>query len=155
MNDLDDIFDDYAERKRKAQEEADETKRRQEESQEKALDLALPVLKSIVLPVVQGIASELQQKGHKAEVKAQLEDTKFPTVGLMFKPNVQGHMQGEIEFKHYRFDEKVSIGTSQSYEYPGGSGGGTGAEPEVQANEVDEQKVRAIIVRFVASVMKL
>ena len=86
MSELDKLFSDYEERKQK-EKEADEKKRLQEKE---LRDRSIPVLKSVVLPVLKELSLAIQQKGHESAVEVHFENYVFPSVTLTFTPAVKG-----------------------------------------------------------------
>jgi hypothetical protein len=81
-NDLDEIFNEYYERK-KIEEEVSETKKLEE--QEK-IELIIDKLKEIVIPVIETISKEIEVKGYETSVSKRLKNYAYPGVELSFLP---------------------------------------------------------------------
>jgi len=81
-NDLDEIFNEYHERK-KIEEEISEAKELEE--QEK-IELVIDKLKEIIIPVIETISKEIEVKGYKTSVSKRLENYAYPGVELSFSP---------------------------------------------------------------------
>jgi len=81
-NDLDEIFNEYFERK-KIEEEVSEAKKLEEQEKNK---LIIEKLKDIVIPVLEAISKEIEKKGYKTSVLKRLENFAYPGVELKFLP---------------------------------------------------------------------
>lgn len=73
MNDIDDMFNAFDEKKRKEQEEIEKKNQIAQKLQEKAYK----VLDEIILPAIKELSAVIKQKGHKAEFKRDYDYVEF------------------------------------------------------------------------------
>jgi hypothetical protein len=81
-NDLDEIFNEYFERK-KIEKKVSEAEKKEEQKKNK---LIIEKLKDIVIPVLEAISKEIEKKGYKTSVLKRLENFACPGVELKFLP---------------------------------------------------------------------
>jgi len=81
-NDLDEIFNEYFERK-KIEKKVSEAGKKEE--QEK-IEMIIDKLKKIVIPVLEAISKEIEKKGYKTSVLKRLENFACPCVDIKFLP---------------------------------------------------------------------
>jgi len=85
-NDLDDIFDEYYERKKY---EKEQSNAREKKEQDRII-LIRKKLKENAIPVLNAILKEIQNKGHKVSMINNLDDSLNPQITIKFFPVFEG-----------------------------------------------------------------
>jgi len=101
-NDLDDIFDEYYERKKY---EKKQSNAREKKEQDRII-LIRKKLKENAIPVLNDISKEIQNKGHKVNIINNLDDSFNPQITIKFFPVFEGR-----EENSNLIDSSLSFGT--------------------------------------------
>jgi len=103
--DLDEIFNEYYERKKIEKGISGAKKKEEQEKNE----IIIAKLKEIVIPVLEAISKEIEKKGYKTSVLKRLENYAYPGVELKFLP-----ISKQEENPVYLSDSSISFIFSKS-----------------------------------------
>jgi len=102
-NDLGKIFNEYSERKKWEKEQAN-TRKKKEQIR---IKLVTKKLKENVIPVLETISKEIKNKGHKARIIKNLENSLDPQIVFKFSPVFEGKEDNPIFI-----DSSISFGAT-------------------------------------------
>jgi len=100
-NDLDEIFNEYYKRKKWEKEQSNSRKKNEQER----INLITKKLKENAIPVLEAISQEIKNKGYKARIINNLENSLDPQIIFKFSPVFEGKEDNSIFI-----DSSISFG---------------------------------------------
>jgi len=100
-NDLDEIFNEYHKRKKWEKEQSNSRKKNEQER----INLITKKLKENAIPVLEAISQEIKNKGYKARIINNLENSLDPQIIFKFSPVFEGKEDNSIFI-----DSSISFG---------------------------------------------